>query len=130
MKSFLLKRFAENDNGTMGCLFDELNTPLMMTLERKWLDNQKDISSIPDGSYISNRVISPKFGETFEVTQVKDRDNVLIHAGNTISDSQGCMLVGKSLYHLESLMESKLALEKLLNTVKTENSFRLTIKTV
>ncbi len=41
------------------------------------------------------RVISPKFGNTFEVTNVPNRSEILLHKGNITDDSHGCILVGE-----------------------------------
>lgn len=96
MKSMLLKRFAINDDGTFGVLIDE-NDPFCLTVERPWLNNQKNISCIPDGTYTCKRVQSPKFGDTFEVTGVPGRDEILFHRGNVSDDSHGCIILGHGL---------------------------------
>ncbi len=44
--------------------------------------------------YNIERMISPRFGETFEVKRVKNRSHILFHCGNTVSDTKGCILVG------------------------------------
>ena len=49
---------------------------------------------IPAGRYLCRRIISPKFGETFEITNVPGRSHVLFHAGNRDDDTEGCVLIG------------------------------------
>jgi hypothetical protein len=37
---------------------------------------------------------SPKFGRTWQVMDVPERDHILFHAGNTHKDTHGCILLG------------------------------------
>lgn len=64
------------------------------TLELPWLDNAKDISCIPFGIYQCKKIVSPRFGETFEVCDVPSREHILFHKGNKLTDSKGCILLG------------------------------------
>ncbi len=67
------------------------------TLELPWLDNQPQISCIPEGVYTCKRFNSAKFGETFHVCDVPGRSGILFHAGNTAKDTRGCILLGVGL---------------------------------
>jgi len=82
------------DNYTFGVLLDG-NLPFCVTLERAWLENKRNISCIPEGIYMCDRVDSPKFGDTFEVIQVPGRSHILFHKGNLANDTHGCILVGE-----------------------------------
>ena len=64
-------------------------------------------TAIPTGTYeIDMNTVSPKFkdrswakpygGKVPRLIGVKGFDGVLLHAGNTASDSSGCLLVGKN----------------------------------
>jgi len=76
-----------------------------LTLELPWLANQRSVSCIPPGSYI----VAPRDGvavgsrvapyQHFHVLDVPGRDWILFHAGNTVKDSRGCILVGGSIAH-------------------------------
>ncbi|MGE4193081.1 MAG: DUF5675 family protein [Pseudodesulfovibrio sp.] len=93
----LIQRDIRNGRVSMGELFvveSDVTHRLMMTLERPWLDNQPDVSCIPAGRYICRRTVSPKFGETFEVTNVEGRTHILFHAGNFPEETEGCILLG------------------------------------
>ena len=83
---------------SMGRLFlydeDGLVSVRLFTLENPWLDNAPNISCIPVGSYVCKRVISPKYGETFEITGVDGRTHILFHEGNYPSNTMGCVLLG------------------------------------
>ena len=67
------------------------------TAEDDWLNNAPGKSCIVAGSYLCRRKVSPKFGETFEVTGVPGRSAILFHGGNTEEDTQGCVLLGSAL---------------------------------
>jgi len=90
-----LTRTVSRTDGVFGTLAVN-NLPVAVTLERPWLDNKKSVSCIPAGTYIAKRIVSPSHGNVFEVTGVKDRQHILFHIGNTIKDSEGCILVGSS----------------------------------
>lgn len=64
-------------------------------LELPWLDNQRQISCIPEGYYKVVRRTSPRFGEHFHILDVPNRSFILIHHGNYTRDIQGCLLVGR-----------------------------------
>lgn len=68
--------------------------PEFVTLEEAWRNNERQVSCIPAGKYKVRRVLSPKFGATFEVCDVPERSHILFHAGNTHKDTLGCILLG------------------------------------
>ena len=89
-----LKRFiANNPDGVPGVLIKGVDI-LCMTLEEEWKDNARNISCIPEGSYVCKRVTRPSGQVTFEVTGVIGRTGILFHTGNTEEDTQGCILLG------------------------------------
>lgn len=90
-----LVRVSKCLTATYGVLLQG-DIPFAVTLERPWLDNQPNASCIPAGQYLCSRVQSPKFGNTFEVTNVPDRSAILFHKGNITDDSHGCILVGEA----------------------------------
>lgn len=68
--------------------------PLCFLLEEAWRNNQRRVSCIPEGDYICRRHKSAKFGECWEICGVPGRSAILIHAGNTTADTEGCPLTG------------------------------------
>ena len=66
------------------------------TLELPWLGNRRRVSCIPCGEYVMERIESPKFGEVYEIQGVENRSEILIHKGNNVDDTSGCILVGSS----------------------------------
>lgn len=101
------------------------------TLELPYLDNATNISSIPVGDYVAINHISPKFGRCIKVLNVEGRSNILIHAGNTVADTKGCILVGAGLEDNPSakiITSSVKALNSLLKEVEGVQKLELVIK--
>ena len=84
------------------------------TVERPWLDNQRNISCIPEGVYDMIRVNSPKFGEdTWEIANVPSRTHILIHAGNMAANVEGCVAIASGVFPaLTGVSNSKAALRR------------------
>lgn len=89
-----LIRVGSSRRGTFGVLRHG-PVPFVLTCERPWQDNQVGLSCIPAGHYRCRRVRSPKFGMTYEVCDVPGRSHILFHSGNTIEDTEGCILIGE-----------------------------------
>ena len=95
--NLLLIRDTFSKKSTLGELF--LNGERMCdTLENPWLDNQRNISCIPEGEY-RVRLRLPRESATREylhllVQDVPNRNYVLFHRGNYPKDTRGCILVG------------------------------------
>lgn len=89
-----------------------------MTLENPWRDNQHDISCIPEGKYTLIRHSSRRFGETYKFLSVPDRDNIIIHQGNTAEDTRGCVMLGMEVGTLNgnaAVLQSKVAMDRFRN---------------
>jgi len=93
-RSFTIIRCPSFEDGTFGMMLDG-KLPFCLTLERKWLNNKKGDSCIPNGIYLCKRITSPKFGNTFEITNVPNRTEILFHKGNIVDDSHGCIILGE-----------------------------------
>lgn len=101
-------RFTESNEGTFGSLSID-GWPFCNTLEPPDLDNQKNISSIPAGVYLAKRIMSPKYGETFEIADVPNRTHILIHPGNVVNHTKGCLILGQyfgKLMHRMAVLNS------------------------
>jgi hypothetical protein len=120
-------------NGTEGMLY--VDGHKFFTLEEPWKDNKPSVSCIPVGEY----QVAPwnwagdkrfKYSRTWQVLNVPKRSGILIHSGNTIKDTRGCVLIGNKrgwLDGLPAVLESKLALNR-LRDILGEKEFTLTIK--
>jgi len=71
------------------------------TLELPWRENRRFESCIPYGEYPVVPRISQAFGEHLHIKHVSDRSHILIHAGNFLSDTDGCILAGRELKNLD-----------------------------
>jgi len=106
---------------------DDENNPICVTLELPWLNNQHNISCIPEGIYTAVRYMSPKRGyEVFELTNVPDRDAIEIHVGNYPKDTDGCILLGLE-YGDCAVGSSQLAFVKFMNKLVGVNQITLKV---
>ncbi len=130
MKSFSVIRVAENLDGTFGVFLEE-NISFCLTVERRWINNERGKSCIPLGEYICRRVNSPKFGNTFQICDVPNRSEILFHKGNLMDDSHGCVIVGEQFEPLNgknAVLSSGKAFDEFLARTKGLNEFKLTIR--
>ena len=119
MINLLLIRDTFTNESTIGELF--LNGErLCDTLENPWKDNERNVSCIPEGIY-PVRLRLPRESATRDyihllVKDVKDRDYILIHIGNTAKDTSGCILVGLGSQQ-DFVSNSTLAMDLLIKEV-------------
>lgn len=87
------------DKCTLGVL--RVGKEVFYTIERPWLQNQVNISCIPEGYYTFKphgwRGENVRFERMWEIENVPDRSAILIHNGNYIQDVTGCVAVGMDL---------------------------------
>lgn len=121
-----LYRFVSDHFSTRGVLFDG-NRPLCHTLELPWNNNEQNISCIPDGFYSVHRSTSALHGPCFRFSYVRGRSGILFHAGNTIEDTRGCILVGLDCNSV-SVLHSRMAMDRLFNSLPAD--FDIYIRTV
>lgn len=101
-----------------------------VALEPYSRDNAQSVSCVPTGQYICKRVNSPKYGDTFEITNVEGRSHVLFHAGNTDSHTKGCVLLGQYYGKLtgdRAVKNSGNTFKAFLKELSSVNEFKLTI---
>jgi hypothetical protein len=94
------------------------------TLELPWIENTHDVSCIPTGAYkcrLKERSNDGRISQVYEVLDVPDREGILIHPGNSIVDTKGCILValGRDIC-LKKIINSKIGLEKLIEKMGKE----------
>ena len=117
--NLLLIRDTFSENSVIGELF--LNGERMCdTLENPWLDNQRNISCIPEGEY-PVRLRLPRESASRDylhllVQDVPNRDWILFHRGNTAKDTSGCILVGLGSQQ-DFVSNSVLAMDLLIKEV-------------
>lgn len=124
----ILYRDPSTQYGTFGTLYDG-DKILCCTLEDPWLNNKKNVSSVPAGTYSVVKHNSYKYSNVWRLEDVKGRTGILIHAGNTADDTSGCILVGRGIGTVKSkpaIINSQAALKSLRQYLPS--NFTLIIK--
>ena len=119
MINLLLIRDTFSKESTIGELFIN-GERICDTLENPYLDNQRNISCIPEGVY-DVRLRLPRESATRDylhllVQEVPNRDWILFHRGNTAKDTSGCILVGLGSQQ-DFVSNSTLAMDLLIKEV-------------
>ena len=102
-----------------------------MTLEPPEFWNKKNFSCIPPGQYECVRIMSPKFGTTYEIQSVPFRDHVLFHPGNRVEDTIACVCLAEKLGKLRgdrAILNSGKTFTNFLNIMQSYPEFKLTIR--
>lgn len=131
MLELILTRGYQDDRVTMGMIrvLGKTHEPIY-TLENPWRNNLREQSCIPAGTYYCVPFSGAKYREVYQLERVPDRSYILIHAGNTVGDTKGCILPGMSAGQLDgepAVLNSRVALETLKFLVGDE-TFRLHVK--
>src|SRR5947209_2359030 len=105
--------------GTNGIVY--INGSLQCyTIELPWLNNQHQISCIPEGRYELKKRYSIKFGNHLLVEHVPGRDDILMHPANdALHELKGCIAPVSILTGQGKGIQSKIALEALLHLIDT-----------
>lgn len=134
MKTLTLTRIAKRADYTIGRLEDENGVKICDTLEPTWRNYKGGElkvprkSAVPEGTYPVVITKSKKFGKYLPLlVGVPGFEGIRIHSGNTVNDTEGCILVGQNLIKGKVLL-SRLTLEKLMRLIENEKSIFLTIK--
>ncbi len=127
METIYLYRRNSDDQGIDGIL--SALGKSFFTLELPWRDNKPNKSCIPVGEYEVVIRKSPKFGTTYWVKDVPDRQFILIHSGNWAGDrslgykthTYGCILLGSRKGTLERQKAILLSRPSVSDFMKTMN---------
>lgn len=126
----LLYRFYSGKDCTLGRLYT--GDKVFCVLERPYINNQNNISCIPTGTYQAKfllRSASGRYKNTYHVQDVDNRQGILIHSGNYVHHSKGCLLLGMShavVKGKKGVFNSKRAIRE-LNKILGGSNFELTI---
>lgn len=125
-----LIRLEKGISGTFGVLRMD-GQVFCVTLEPPDRNNEPDVSCIPSGNYACHRVESPRFGTTFAVTDVPERDHILFHSGNIAGDTHGCVLLGREFGLLRgdrAVLNSGRTFARFMKRCHGTKAFQLTIE--
>lgn len=126
----ILARYSRTPKYTRG-LFS-IGGETFYTIEPPWKDNQRNISCIPSGEYnvvYLPRSASGKYKRVFHILNVADRGGILIHKGNLVKHTLGCLILGSRpglLGGQAAVLSSATAMNNLREITGCE-SFKLTI---
>ena len=130
MNKFTLQRFYCNDKYTLGRLSfndkyicDTLEPPSAHlsskdSIEKIKATKAKGFRAIPSGTYQLTITYSPRFKKRLPLLlNVPGFEGIRIHAGNTVKDTQGCILPGCNT-RKGMVTSSRKALEKIIACLK------------
>ena len=101
---------TKHDGYTAGVMTSKAFSGTLKTLERDYRDNQRGVSCINPGLYrCTYCYMNDAKTNHYKLLDVLNRDGIFIHSGNTVNDSQGCILVGFTQNPLGDLGMSKSA---------------------
>lgn len=111
----------------------ELKLMVCNTIELPWLQNQRNVSCIPEGRYELRKRFIKKFGLHLLVVDVPDRSWILIHPANDAKTQlKGCIAPVTQLTGPGKGRDSRLANEKLkalvLEALERKEKVFITIK--
>lgn len=115
--NWTLARFEFTNDATVGALYDETDAFVCYTLEDAIRTTKVyGKTAIPKGIYRLDYTHSGRFGRQLPLlVEVPYFSGIRIHAGNTVEDTDGCLLVGTGKVHSNgkwSIYESRAALDK------------------
>ena len=120
---------------TLGAFISPSDGFLSYVMEPQWRDNRANVSCIPAGDYDVTylpRSASGKYKDCYHVHGVPDRFAILIHKGNTVRDTMGCMLPGVrvgTLGNQQAVLGSAQAMRK-LHKLTNRKSFTLKVRSL
>ena len=114
-----LVRKPSQDGATLGDLFLD-GEWLCHTLEDEVRDEKvPGRTAIPAGRYALTITYSPRFKVVLPLLlKVPGFEGIRIHAGNTPEDTEGCILVGKTVVGPAALGQSRAALGDLIDKLR------------
>jgi len=123
---WIIYRFEKTDKGTISANLintgDESYNQFGYNIELPYLDNHRDVSCIPPGLYTFQKRVSKKRGNHFIILNVLNRSEILVHSGNYMKDTQGCILPNLDYSYTKETktpygITSKVQLKQLFNVL-------------
>lgn len=129
----ILRRDRYTIDGVFGTLTDRDDNVIAITLEHSYPTVVgKFQAKVPSGDYVCRRRYSPRFRyDVFEILDVPKCTYIEIHVGNYNRDSEGCVLLGRSVGmdpdgH-QMIKNSRGAFSDFMNLQDNNDEFNITI---
>ena len=139
MKILILDTIYTGEYGTFSSVREEGKPPILLALERPWLNNERGKSCIPrPAEYRCVKGFYENGGyPTFEII-CPPREQVKFHKGNIFNDSHGCVLIGEmfepilkdGVLNPYGIASSGQGFKQFWDLLKNESEFKLVIKEV
>lgn len=135
-----INRYGSTPFGTFGELI--INDNKFYTVERPWLNNEREKSCIPAGEYRLEKhvrqngnlvvaLVNEEIGIYHYPNEKAKRDLILLHPANTMDDVIGCIGIGEGLGFIKNkwaITKSRKSTEYIMRLLYKENYNKLTIK--
>ena len=106
-----------SSEGTQG-IIEWNGTIVCYTIELPWLENQRQISCVPEGEYELQKRFSKKYGWHIQLKNVVNRDLILFHPANDAQkELKGCIAPVTFITGIGKGSMSRKALAKLIQIV-------------
>jgi|SRR5271165_1518512 len=134
-----LQRTAAREDGVFGTLLDDAGHTIAFTLEHAYASGEGSFSAkIPPGGYTCKRGQHQLEGmaapfTTFQVMDVPNHTNILLHFGNYNKDSDGCILLGEAIVPIptqpgsDMIINSRKTWQKFMDLQTGIDEFKLTV---
>ena len=132
MQTLTLYRIFQSNQGTFGIIYGPCGR-ICYTLEPPWKDNRPNVSCIPDGGYevrYMPRSASGKYKDCYHLQNVSGRYGILIHKGNLVTHTMGCILPGQRIGYLKgrrAVLGSASALRK-IHSITDREGFKIHVR--
>ena len=94
---------------------------------KKGVTLEPETRKISKGTYSASIYNSPKFGRKVILLEVPGRSYIEIHAGNTLKDTSGCILVGKTREG-NQILNSSSTLKAIISSISTPKEIQVRVK--
>jgi len=134
MNELILVRISQNPKQTLSFLLVVGNNLEILShyvaLELPFLDNKKNISSIPVGTYSCAIEVHARYGKCIRVSGVFGRSGILIHVGNFHYQTSGCILVGQRFRDVDKdgnldVVNSRVSLNDIYDSLPAQFSLKV-----